>query len=111
MVRRVASSMSSESTAAESTLRERIESFMMRNFPQISMHGGSFGIHGVDEETGEVWVSLGGACSGCGISPMTIQAVKTRLVAEFDDVTEVHVDAGVGTLGGGGDPDVSDAPF
>ena len=104
--------MSSEATEADPTLREQIQRFMMRNFPQISMHGGSFGVHDVDAETGEVWISLGGACSGCGISPMTVQAVKTRLVAEFDDVTAVHVDDGTDAFGGGPtDPDVSDAPF
>jgi Fe-S cluster biogenesis protein NfuA len=100
-------------------LERRLHRFMSRNFPQIAMHGGTAGIEGIDEETGEVWVSLGGACSGCGISPMTVQALQARMVAEFDEVSEVHAttggfDAGFGYGAGTGDddrPDVSDAPF
>ncbi|AFK19131.2 MULTISPECIES: NifU family protein [Haloferax] len=103
------------SQAPEKSLEERIELFMRRNFPQIQMHGGSAGIDALDEETGEVWISLTGACSGCGISPMTIQALKSRLVAEFDEIDAVHASTG-GSYdddepGSGFEPDVSDAPF
>jgi Fe-S cluster biogenesis protein NfuA len=89
-------------------LERRLERFMTRNFPQIAMHGGTAGIDAIDEETGEVWLTLAGACSGCGISPMTIQALKSRMVAEFDEVSEVHA-----STGGFDDerPDLSDVPF
>lgn len=94
----------------EKSLEERIELFMMRNFPQIQMHGGDAGIDALDEETGEVWISLTGACSGCGISPMTIQALKSRMVMEFDELTAVH--AGTGMWEHEGDDDeFSDVPF
>ncbi|WP_396612811.1 NifU family protein [Haloferax sp. S1W] len=104
--------MSSQSS--EQSLEERIELFMRRNFPQIQMHGGSAGIDAIDEESGEVWISLTGACSGCGISPMTIQALKSRMVTEFEEIDAVHASTG-GTYddepGSGFEPDVSDAPF
>jgi Fe-S cluster biogenesis protein NfuA len=45
----------------------------------------------VDEEAGEVTVAIGGACSGCGIAPMTIEAIERRLPAEVDDVSSVTV--------------------
>lgn len=96
--------MSIESTSDEKSLEERIELFMRRNFPQIQMHGGAAGIEAIDDETGEVWISLTGACSGCGISPMTIQALKARMVSEFDEVTQVHASAG-------GSFDYDDNPF
>jgi len=99
--------MSTEETVA---LRNRIENFLARNFPQIAMHGGSAAIEEVDEDTGEVWIALGGACSGCGISPMTVQALKSRMVAEFDEVTAVHASTGGGGFGGM-DDDFSDVPF
>jgi Fe-S cluster biogenesis protein NfuA len=106
--------MSTESNpeASEPSLEDRIDLFVRRNFPQIQMHGGDAGIEAVDEETGEVWISLTGACSGCGISPMTIQALKARMVSEFEEVTEVHATTG-GSFGydDGGRRDVSDAPF
>ncbi|XVH31323.1 NifU family protein [Haloferacaceae archaeon DSL9] len=96
-------------TLADRPLEERIELFLVRNFPQIQMHGGSAGIDAIDEETGEVWISLSGACSGCGISPMTVQALEARLVTEFEEITEVHASAGMWDHGGDGD--FSDVPF
>jgi Fe-S cluster biogenesis protein NfuA len=91
-------------------LASAIELFLARNFPQIDMHGGSAGIEGIDRETGEVWITLGGACSGCGISPLTVSALQSRLVAEFDDIVRVHASAD-GGFGDEGRPDLSDVPF
>jgi Fe-S cluster biogenesis protein NfuA len=98
-------------TTPEESLEVRIERFMLRNFPQIQMHGGDAGIDAIDEETGEVWISLTGACSGCGISPMTIQALRTRMVAEFDELTEVHAGTGMWAYERDDDADLSDVPF
>lgn len=102
--------MSVESTD-EAELRERIERFVVRNFPQIGMHGGSHAIRDLDLETGSVTITLGGACSGCGISPMTVQALKSRLVREIPEITTVHADAGSedAETPRGFDPD--DVPF
>ena len=80
-------------------LEERVNNFLRRNFPQIQMHGGSAAIQDLDQEAGEVSIALGGACSGCGISPMTIQAIKTRMVKEIPEIDQVHADTG---MGGGG---------
>ncbi|UTF54207.1 NifU family protein [Natronosalvus rutilus] len=85
-------------------LEERVANFLRRNFPQIQMHGGSAAIQEIDRETGEVYIQLGGACSGCGISPMTIQAIKSRMVKEIPEVTKVHAGTGVGGGGGGMSP-------
>ncbi|WP_435193793.1 NifU family protein [Natronomonas sp. EA1] len=84
----------STQTDAENDLRERISMFLKRNFPQIQMHGGSAAIRDLDMENGTVSIQLGGACSGCGISPMTIQALKTRLVQEIPEITEVIAETG-----------------
>ncbi len=81
-------------------LRERIENFLRRNFPQIQMHGGSAAIRDIDREDGSVTIMLGGACSGCGISPMTIQAIKSRMVKEIPEIEQVNAETGMG--GGGG---------
>ncbi len=85
-------------------LEERVSNFLRRNFPQIQMHGGSAAIQNIDRETGEVSIQLGGACSGCGISPMTIQAIKSRMVKEIPEIETVHADTGMdaGGHGGGG---------
>ncbi|MDZ7702641.1 MAG: NifU family protein [Halobacteriales archaeon] len=94
-------------------VREQVGRFLQRNFPQIGMHGGEAAVEGLDLETGEVWIQLGGACSGCGISPMTIQAIQQRLVAEIEEIDLVHADAGFGGMGApspGHDPS-PEAPF
>ena len=86
--------MSTETADSNEELRERISNFLRRNFPQIQMHGGSAAIQDLDREAGEVTVMLGGACSGCGISPMTIQAIKSRMTQEIPEIDTVHADTG-----------------
>ncbi len=88
-------------------LRERITNFLRRNFPQIQMHGGSAAIQNIDREEGSVSIQLGGACSGCGISPMTIQAIKTRMTKEIPEIETVHANTGMGGsegMSGGASP-------
>jgi Fe-S cluster biogenesis protein NfuA len=98
--------MSTETEDPEDELRERITNFLRRNFPQIQMHGGSAAIQHLDREEGSVTIQLGGACSGCGISPMTIQAIKTRMTKEIPEIDTVHastgMDGGEGMAGGAG---------
>jgi Fe-S cluster biogenesis protein NfuA len=87
--------MSTDAQDGEDELKERVSNFLRRNFPQIQMHGGSAAIQHLDRETGEVTIMLGGACSGCGISPMTIQAIKSRMVKEIPEIETVHADTGM----------------
>ncbi|MHC3436804.1 NifU family protein [Natrialbaceae archaeon A-gly3] len=83
-------------------LEERVANFLRRNFPQIQMHGGSAAVQDIDRESGEVTIALGGACSGCGISPMTIQAIKSRMVKEIPEIEKVHAHTGMDDGGAGG---------
>lgn len=92
--------MSTETQDEADDLRERVGNFLMRNFPQIQMHGGDAAIRDLDPETGEVTIRLTGACSGCGISPMTIQAIKSRMTKEIPEITEVYADTGMPGDGG-----------
>jgi Fe-S cluster biogenesis protein NfuA len=96
--------MSTETQNEGDDLEDRISNFLRRNFPQIQMHGGSAAIQDIDRESGEVHIQLGGACSGCGISPMTIQAIKSRMVKEIPEIEKVHADTG---MDGGGDSGMS----
>ena len=89
-------STDTETQDPEDELRERITNFLRRNFPQIQMHGGSAAIQHLDVEEGTVTIQLGGACSGCGISPMTIQAIKTRMAKEIPEIDTVHAETGMG---------------
>jgi len=76
-----------------------VEKFLKRNFPQIQMHGGSSSIVELNSDEGYVKIRLGGACSGCGISPMTTQAISNRLPNEVDEIDEVKVNTGSESMG------------
>jgi Fe-S cluster biogenesis protein NfuA len=89
-------STDTEDRDPDDEIRERITNFLRRNFPQIQMHGGSAAIQQLDREEGSVTIQLGGACSGCGISPMTIQAIKTRMTKEIPEIDTVHASTGMG---------------
>jgi Fe-S cluster biogenesis protein NfuA len=100
--------MSTDTQGNEKSLEERVTNFLRRNFPQIQMHGGSAAIQELDEESGEVSIALGGACSGCGISPMTIQAIKSRMTKEIPEINTVHANTGMD--GGMGGSSMGDGP-
>ena len=72
-------------------LERQTRSYLSNNVPQIQEHGGFFEIQDVDEEAGEVTVAIGGACSGCGIAPMTMKAIRHRLPEELDEISKVNV--------------------
>lgn len=99
------------STTTEADLRDRIGAFLRRNFPQIEMHGGSAAIQSLDVDEGSVTIRLGGACSGCGVSPMTTQALKTRLVQEIPEIRRVETETGVGDEETPRGIDPEDVPF
>ena len=101
----------SAAAVTEDDLRERVTRFLRRNFPQIAMHGGSAAVQDLDVEAGCVRIRLGGACSDCGISPMTTQALETRLVRAIPEISTVETETGAGV---GGTPrgfDADDVPF
>lgn len=95
------------STITEDELRDEISSFLEKNLPQIRMHGGTSSIVDIDTESGVVVLQLGGTCSGCGLSPMTVQAIKQRMVQEMEYVSEVEVYTGMESE----QPRTTDAPF
>lgn len=77
-------------------LEDRVDTFLLSNFPQIKMHGGEFEILEADPEDGYVKVQLSGACSGCGISPMTKEAIRDRLPDKVEGVNMVSVETAGG---------------
>ena len=72
-------------------LERQTRHYLSNNVPQIQEHGGHFEIEDVNEETGEVTVAIGGACSGCGIAPMTMNAIESRLPESVDGLDTVEV--------------------
>ncbi len=108
--------MSTNAEEGGTELEEKVMNFLRRNFPQIQMHGGTAAIADIDPEDGSVTVQLGGACSGCGISPMTIQAIKSRMVKEIPEIDQVHAETGMGdgmngAEGGRGGSTSTSSPF
>ena len=107
---------------AHDDLEQRVEHFLRRNFPQIQMHGGSAAVEELDPEAGRAVVQLSGACSGCGISPMTVQAIEARMVQEIPEIDDVEARTGMVGFGGASpeptaesdsndDPDRPPSPF
>ncbi len=86
-------------TDNSSNFRDDISSFLKHNFPQIEMHGGESNIIEANEETGYVHINLSGACSGCGISPMTVEAIKRRMFQEIEVVEDIEVTTGFDSIG------------
>lgn len=93
--------------ASNEEVKDEVELFLKRNFPQIEIHGGDAAVEYVDLEENEVSIELGGACSGCGVSPMTVQAIKRRLTKEIELIDTVHAAADGITSG----ETKTDAPF
>lgn len=73
------------------TLKQQTENYLTNNVPQIQQHGGSFEIRDVDTDAGRATVAIGGACSGCGIAPMTMKAIEQRLPENVDGLDDVDV--------------------
>jgi Fe-S cluster biogenesis protein NfuA len=73
------------------TLAQQTQRFIENEVPQIRQHGGSFELKDVDEAAGTVTVAIGGACSGCGIAPMTMKAIQKRLPESVDGLETVDV--------------------
>lgn len=86
--------MGTESTGTD--LEAAVQTFLLRELPQIQAHGGDATVLDVDPEAGTAHIHLSGACSGCGISPMTIQAIKARLPREVPEIDTAEVDTGPG---------------
>ncbi|SEW32389.1 NifU family protein [Natrinema salifodinae] len=98
----------------EDAVREDVSLFLRRNFPQIEMHGGDSTITDLDLDERRVSINLSGACSGCGVSPMTTQAIRQRLPAEIDAIDRVDVSTGLDGLaeqGSSGRDVPPDTPF
>jgi Fe-S cluster biogenesis protein NfuA len=72
-------------------LERRTRNFLSNNVPQIQAHGGNFEVRAVDEAAGSATVAIGGACSGCGIAPMTMKAIEERLPESVDGLDDVEV--------------------
>jgi Fe-S cluster biogenesis protein NfuA len=73
------------------SIERQARSFLSDNVPQIQQHGGYFEIRDVDEDDGRLTVAIGGACSGCGIAPMTMRAIENRLPDNVTDLSKVEV--------------------
>ncbi len=80
----------------DDSIQGRVKEFLAVNFPQIQGHGGEAVIEEVREDEGYVKLSLEGACSGCGISDATSEAIKNNLPANVEGVTKVDIGTGDG---------------
>lgn len=71
---------------------EQVSKFLKQQLPQIQMHGGAADIMTADPDEGNVYIVLGGACQGCGLSPMTTEAIKRRMPEEIEWAENVTIE-------------------
>ena len=58
--------------------------------PALEMHKGHLIVESFDEQTGELFVQVGGSCQGCAASSQTLQLqVKACLIDEFPSITNL----------------------
>ena len=72
-------------------IEQQTRNYLTSNVPQIQQHGGNFEVRDIDEEAWTATVAIGGACSGCGIAPMTMKAIEQRLPKNVDAIEDVSV--------------------
>ena len=64
--------------------------------PMVNEDGGDIFFKGFDEDTGIVTVQLGGSCSGCPSSTVTLkQGVENMLIHYIPEITAVHAEGDV----------------
>lgn len=85
----------------EDEVRDEVNKFLRRNFPQISLHGGSSAITEINLDENYVSIQLSGACSGCGVSPMTTNAIMRKLPQDVEAIDNVNVTTGMDGGSGG----------
>ena len=69
---------------------EEVDEVLQEIRPALQGDGGDIELVEI-KETGEVVVSLHGACQGCPMSIMTLkQGVERYLMSRFPDITEVN---------------------
>tara|TARA_B100001057_G_C22354354_1_gene758315 strand:- start:152 stop:418 length:267 start_codon:yes stop_codon:yes gene_type:complete len=66
-------------------IRQFVEEYIN---PALEVHKGELTVESFDEDTGELFVQLGGSCKGCAASSQTLHLqVKACLIDEFPSIT------------------------
>ena len=80
-----------DNAEGEKPLRERVEAWLAREMPIIQTHGGTSAVRKADPDDGEVIIELGGTCSGCSISELTVGNIEGQLYQDFPEIDEITV--------------------
>ena len=68
-------------------IKEFVEEYIN---PALEVHKGHMIVESFDENTGELFVQLGGSCKGCAASSQTLHLqVKACLVDEFPNIKDL----------------------
>ncbi|MBK26149.1 MAG: hypothetical protein CME70_19280 [Halobacteriovorax sp.] len=72
--------------------KEQIEKYIEEDInPGLASHGGFLNIHSYDEESGILYVTMGGGCQGCASSTITLKLMITHaLTTEFPGLESVE---------------------
>ncbi len=86
--------------ALDGTLAENVRTLLEKSVnPSLASHGGFATLVGVDEDTGNVYVTMGGGCQGCSMSRATLtNGIQAAIKEALPQVNEV-IDATDHTAG------------
>lgn len=75
----------------EGTIPEKVQALLEGSInPSLASHGGYATLVGVDEEKGDVFITMGGGCQGCAMSRMTLtQGIREAVKEAIPEVNEV----------------------
>jgi Fe/S biogenesis protein NfuA len=75
----------------EGTIPEKVQALLEASInPSLASHGGFATLVGVDEDKGDVFITMGGGCQGCSMSRMTLtQGIREAVKEAIPEVNEV----------------------
>ncbi len=75
----------------EGTVAERVQTLLEGSInPSLASHGGFATLIGVEDESGNVYITMGGGCQGCAMSRMTLtQGISESLKDAIPEINEV----------------------
>ncbi len=73
------------------TMAEKVQTLLEQSVnPSLAAHGGFATLIGVDEEAGNVYLTMGGGCQGCSMSRATLtNGIKAAIIEAMPEIVDV----------------------
>jgi len=73
------------------TMAEKVQTLLEQSVnPSLAAHGGFATLIGVDEDAGNVYLTMGGGCQGCSMSRATLtHGIKAAIIEAMPEINDV----------------------